>query len=215
MGIGAATVKHPTSDMLRRMAASRDVYFITHPDVRIDPQTPVPDWALSERGMARMHAALAQPWVAQLSAVYSSAERKAREAAGVLSERLGWQLRIDPDLGEVNRSSTGYLPHAEHEATADAMFAQPDVSARGWETARHAQARILEAVHAIVLADRTGGAIALVSHGAVGALLMCHLSRVPIDRKYDQPGSGGGNYFVFSYPPGAVKQGWRPIDPNP
>jgi broad specificity phosphatase PhoE len=89
------------------------------------------------------------------------------------------------------------------------------VSARGWETARHAQARILEAVHAIVLADRTGGAIALVSHGAVGALLLCHLSRVSIDRKYDQPGAGGGNYFVFSYPPGAVKQGWRPIDPNP
>jgi broad specificity phosphatase PhoE len=201
--------------MLRRMAASRDVYFITHPDVRIDPKTPVPDWSLSERGMARMHAALAQPWVSQLSAVYSSAERKARDAAGVLSERIGWQLRIDPDLGEVDRSATGYLPHHEHEAAADAMFAQPDVSARGWETARHAQARVVKAVLSIVAADRTAGAIAIVSHGAVGALLLCQLSGVPIDRKYDQPGSGGGNYFVFSCPPGAVQQGWRPIDPNP
>lgn len=194
------------------MTAARDVYFITHPDVRIDPHTPVPEWSLSERGMSRMRAALAQPWVAQLTSVYSSAEVKAREAAGVFAERLGWSLRIVPDLGEVNRSATGYLPHAEHEATADEMFANPEVSARGWETARHAQARVVEAVHDIVLADKTSGAIAIVSHGAVGALLLCHLKREAIDRKYDQPGSGGGNYFLFSYPPGSVRHDWVPIE---
>ena len=194
------------------MAGARDVYFITHPDVRIDPQTPVPEWSLSERGLSRMRAALAQPWVAQLTSVYSSAEVKAREGAGFLAERLGWSLRIVPDLGEVNRSATGYLPHAEHEATANEMFANPELSARGWETARGAQARVVEAVHDIVLADKTSGAIAIVSHGAVGALLLCHLKRVAIDRRYDQPGSGGGNYFVFNYPPGTVRHDWRPIE---
>lgn len=159
-----------------------------------------------------MRAALAQPWVAELTSVYSSAEVKAREAAGFLSERLGWSLRVVPDLGEVNRSATGYLPHAEHEATADAMFANPDVSARGWETARHAQTRVVEAIQEIIAADRSSGAIAIVSHGAVGAFLLCHLKRVSIDRKYDQPGSGGGNYFVFSYPTGTVRHDWRPIE---
>ena len=33
------------------------VYFITHPDVLIDPAVPVPEWPLSPRGRARMQAA--------------------------------------------------------------------------------------------------------------------------------------------------------------
>jgi hypothetical protein len=39
------------------------VFFITHPDVVIDPSVPVSDWPLNERGRARMHALTAQPWV--------------------------------------------------------------------------------------------------------------------------------------------------------
>src|SRR5262252_4934510 len=108
------------------MSAPRDVYFITHPDVRVDPGTPVPDWSLSELGLARMRAGLAQPFIARLTAVYSSAERKAREGALLIAERLGATLRVQPDLGEVDRSATGYLRHAEHEAAANEMFAQPD-----------------------------------------------------------------------------------------
>jgi broad specificity phosphatase PhoE len=194
------------------MSSTRDVYLITHPDVRVDPQTPVPDWSLSERGLSRMRAGLAQPWIAKLSVVYSSAERKAREGAGVIAERLGASLRVDPDLGEVDRSATGYLPHAEHEATANEMFANPELSARGWEKARDAQQRIVEAIHTLVAGDRTAGSIAIVSHGAVGALLLCHLANLPIDRKHDQPGAGGGNYFQFRYPPGQLVHGWQPFD---
>jgi hypothetical protein len=32
------------------------VFFITHPDVAIDPAVPTPDWLLNERGRARMYA---------------------------------------------------------------------------------------------------------------------------------------------------------------
>ncbi|HKP57333.1 MAG TPA: histidine phosphatase family protein [Polyangiales bacterium] len=190
---------------------ARDIYFITHPDVRVDPQTPVPDWSLSPRGLARMRSGLAQPWVAQLTSVYSSAERKAREAGEVIAERLGAQLRIVPDLGEVDRSATGYLPHEEHEATADAMFANPGVSARGWETARHAQARIASALQEVLERDRTSGSIAIVSHGAVGAFLLCWLTKQPISRERDQPGTGGGNYFAFRVP-GGLSHGWQRFD---
>lgn len=194
------------------MSVSRDVYFITHPDVVVDPQTPVADWSLSERGLSRMRAGLAQPWVATLATVYASAERKARDGAGIVAERLGSHVRIQPDLGEIDRSATGYLPHAQHEATADELFANPDVSARGWEKARDAQARIVEAVHTLVTTDRSAGAIAVVSHGAVGALLLCHVAKLAIDRKHDQPGNGGGNYFRFSYPPAELVHGWRTFD---
>ena len=39
------------------------VYFITHPDVLIDPTVPVPEWRLNARGIARMRAMLTQSWV--------------------------------------------------------------------------------------------------------------------------------------------------------
>lgn len=174
------------------------VYFITHPEVRVEPERPVPEWSLSERGLARMQAALSLPWVRDLTAVYASEERKAIEGAELLAHALKLPVRTRAALGELDRSATGYLPHAEHEATADELFARPAESARGWETANAAQARIVSAVFEVVAADGGSGAVAIVSHGAVGAFLLCHLSACQIARKHDQPGSGGGNYFVFT-----------------
>ena len=47
-------------EILRPMATG---YFITHPDVIIDPERPIERWALSPRGRERMQALLSQPWV--------------------------------------------------------------------------------------------------------------------------------------------------------
>lgn len=49
------------------------IHVITHPDVVIDPAIPVTDWPLSPQGLRRMHALAAQPWVAQIGSVWSSA----------------------------------------------------------------------------------------------------------------------------------------------
>jgi broad specificity phosphatase PhoE len=57
------------------------VHFITHPEVIIDPAVPVPDWPLSPIGMRRMRLALDRPWLARVRSVFSSAERKAMDAA--------------------------------------------------------------------------------------------------------------------------------------
>ena len=40
------------------------VYFITHPDVVMDPSVPIQRWPLSERGRARMQRVLELPWAA-------------------------------------------------------------------------------------------------------------------------------------------------------
>ena len=190
------------------------VYFITHPEVQVEPARPVPQWSLSERGLSRMRATLSLPWVRDLTAVYASEEQKAIEGAEVLAHALQLRVQKRAALGEVDRSSTGYLPHAEHEVTADELFARPNMSARGWETANAAQARIVSAVSELIAADSSSGAIAIVSHGAVGAFLLCHLTPAVIERKHDQPGSGGGNYFVFTRGM-ALVQGWQrlPLPP--
>src|SRR6185312_226344 len=118
------------------------VFFITHPDVLIDPVVPVPDWPLNAHGVARMRAMLEQDWVSTIVRVASSTERKAIDGAEILAAHLGLVPVTHPGLGENDRSSTGFLPKSEFEATADAFFAQPEISMHGWERAVDAQARI-------------------------------------------------------------------------
>ena len=189
------------------------VFFITHPDVVIDPDMPVPDWRLNERGRARMWAMIAYPWIRGVRLIFASGERKARDAALILADRLGLSgYTIIDDLGENDRSATGYLANQEFEATADAFFAHPQESVRGWEPAIAAQTRIVGAVEKI-LSQPGNGDLAIIGHGGTGTLLYCHLAGLPIDRRYDQPATNGGNWFAFDCTSRQLlDHGWRSID---
>jgi broad specificity phosphatase PhoE len=188
------------------------IHFITHPEVIIDPAVPVPNWPLSPAGMRRICSALERSWLAGVRSVFSSAERKAMDAAGLVAERLGLNPIVVEDLGENDRSATGYLPKAEFEAVVDEFFARPEDSVRGWERAVDAQRRIVHAVERIISMAPAEGDIAIVSHGGVGALLLCRLKGVPIDRSGSQPGEGGGNVFSFDGSSRRLLSGWRRIE---
>jgi len=188
------------------------IYFITHPEVVIDPDIAVTDWSLSELGLLRIQSLLRQSWVDDITSLYCSTEKKAEDGAEVVASALDLSMVQLDTLGENDRSATGYLPSAEFEQVADQFFSEPDVSTRGWETARAAQSRIVGAVRKIIDEDSSTGSIAIISHGAVGALLYCYLASCNIDRKYDQPGAGGGHYFAFERQSRALVHGWRQID---
>ncbi len=158
-----------------------------------------------------MRAALARPWVRRISTIYCSSERKAIDAAAILAEGVGVGFDVHAGLGENDRSSTGYLPRVEFEALADAFFARPNESVRGWERAVDAQARIVGAVDAVLRAAG-GGDVAIVSHGAVGALLLCALEGLAIDRGQDQPPGNGGYFFPFDFHTRLLRHGWTAID---
>lgn len=186
-------------------------HFITHPEVAIDAAVPITEWPLSPRGVARTRLLAARPAMARLRAIVSSTERKATETAAILAAPLALPVPTFEGLGENDRSATGYLPRIEFEATADLFFAHPETSIRGWERAVDAQARIVAAVEA-ALAQAAPGDAAIVAHGGVGALLLCHLTGAPISRAADQPGEGGGNLFTFDRETRALVAGWRPIE---
>ncbi len=190
----------------------RTVFFITHPDVEIDPAVPVPLWPLSARGRARMQAALERPWVRRIRAIHCSTERKAIDAATILANGLGLEFCTHAALGENDRSATGYLRKEEFEGVADAFFANPTESVRGWERAVDAQARIVAAVDVLVKAAPASGDIAIISHGGVGALLLCALEGLPISRTQDQPPGNGGYYFPFDLASRLPRHGWAAID---
>ena len=215
------------------------VYYISHPDVVKDPAVPVPRWPLSARGRARMTAMLARPWVAGLGAVYCSDEQKALDGAAILAGHLGLKPVALAGLGEVDRSSTGWLLEEEH-AAARQLFARPEDSVRGWETAVQAQARIVRAIDAVLrhAADQGSGragekeplslyspslrraavppaSLAIVAHGAVGTFYLCHLKGVPISMDESQPGRDGGHYFCFEADGRRLVHGWTRIEPEP
>lgn len=184
--------------------------FITHPEVEVDPARPVHRWHLSPVGIARAREFAESGAVDGVGAVWASAETKAIEAAGILAGRLGLGISVEPALGENDRSATGFLPPDEFEHAADAFFAQPEQSVRGWERAVDAQARVLAAVRRIV-AGHEAGDLAVVAHGAVGALVLAALQASPISRRWDQPFQG--HLWRARLPELAVLHGWREIAP--
>jgi broad specificity phosphatase PhoE len=192
----------------------RLVRYLTHPQVEIDPAIPVPSWGLSAVGQARVRALVEAGWLAGTTAVVSSGERKAIETASPIAAALGVDVEIREAMHENDRSATGFLPPAEFEATADAFFAQPLVSIRGWERAIDAQARIVREAET-VLAREAAGDVLFVGHGAAGTLLFCHVAGLEISRAHDQTGGGGGNYFTFARADRRILHPWRPMEAAP
>ncbi len=184
--------------------------FLTHEEVEIDPDVPVPDWGLSVEGVARHTRFAANSALDGVRAIYASTERKAREAAALMADPRGLTVRMQADLGENDRSATGYLPPELFWPVVDQFFAEPDRSVRGWETARDAQRRIGRAIRA--LSDRApAGDILFVAHGGVVALLRCALLGIEITRSQGQPHPGGGCWFAFDRADGGTPTEWSAI----
>lgn len=185
--------------------------YITHPNVDIDPHVPVPEWALSPLGRRRATLMLDQPWVASIDRIVSSGETKALETAELIGIRLGLPVDVRPSSGETDRTATGYVESERHELLADRFFAEPHLSADGWERAIDAQARIIDVLDDVLHEpNEAAGDVAVVGHGAVGTLLMCHLDGRPIARVHDQPGQG--HYWSYDRSQDRLLHGWRPID---
>ena len=174
----------------------------------IAPDEEITSWRLSPSGLMRARHFSESKVLSNVSAIWSSAERKAVETAQCLSNRSALKIQIDPRLGENDRSATGFLPPEDFERAADAFFADPDQSINGWERALDAQKRITSALRDITT-THPGGDLAIVSHGAVGTLLWCHLMGFPISRAYDQHSQG--HYWTAPLSDLRPRSSWRSI----
>lgn len=183
--------------------------YLTHPQVTVDPSRPVPRWSLSAEGRGRAELFARGALARDFSVIVSSDETKAVETADIVAAATGAGVHVLPGLHENDRSATGFLPPHEFERMADAFFAEPLASIRGWERAADAQARIVAAV--TCASSAFAGPILFVGHGAVGTLLMCHAGGLAISRRHDQR-PGGGCLFRFDLEPPAVVHPWRPLE---
>lgn len=189
--------------------------FVTHPQVRVSAEIPVPRWGLSEIGRARATSLLGHRWIGSVGRVVSSGETKALETAAIVSAATGIPIEVREALHENDRSSTGFVPPDRFEVLADAFFAHPDESVEGWETASFAQRRVVEAT-ADLFEPPHASDVLVVGHGATGTLLLCDLLGCPIARAEDQVGGeaapGGGNHWAYDLTRRVVLHRWRPIE---
>lgn len=186
------------------------IFFLTHPEVVIDPAVPIPRWPLSDVGKRRMERFVGDPVSGGVASVHSSDEQKALDGARIAASALDVPHRIDPELGENDRASTGYLPPPEFWGVVAEFFARPDESVRGWERARDAQARIVRAV-ARAAREAPAGDLLIVSHGGVGALLTAKLSEVEIGQEGRPQHPGGGCWLEIDRETLTITRSWQAI----
>lgn len=184
--------------------------YLTHPEVLIDANTPIPEWGLSEIGRQRTLQFRHAHALRQTRSIISSGERKALETADILAIKLGVEVTVRELSHENDRSATGFLEPSEFQSVADEFFAAPTRRVRGWEKALDAQQRIVGQAKQVIRQFPEGD-ILMVGHGGVGTLLFCHLAALKIDRKHDQIG-GGGNVFAFDLDERLIVHSWLPME---
>jgi broad specificity phosphatase PhoE len=185
--------------------------YVSHPQVEMDPDIPVPQWRLSARGRERATGFAQAVLVKGIKRIVTSDETKARETAAILGQALGIEPEVVHGMGEIDRRVPGYVPAEKFEELANLCFAKPHESAEGWEKAIDAQARIAKAVDAVLAGHDATRPIAFVGHGGVGTLLKSHLGHRPISRAGDQP-LGGGNAYMVRLSDRLLLGDWMPFE---
>ena len=165
-------------------------FYLSHPEVCIDPAVPVPAWGLAPLGRERVVGVRDAAWIAGCRRIVTSAERKAMETAELVAAASGVPIDVRPAMHENDRTATGFLPPPEFESVADRFFAEPEASVRGWERAADAQRRICREFDSLLASHDAARPMLIVGHGGVGTLLYCRLAVQPIDRRFDQARAG-------------------------
>lgn len=187
--------------------------YVSHPEVAIDPKIDVPNWGLSPVGRARAEAFTQKFKLANSVPTFSSTERKAMELAKILQPSATMRTARE-EMGENDRSATGFLPSSVFESHVEQFFAHPERSYNGWERAIDAQKRIHQAVKTAIEA-MPDSKIVFCGHGGVGTLLKCALDDRMITQSEDQRllgHAGGGNCFAFDLDRLSLLCDWTPME---
>ncbi len=189
---------------------ARTLRYLTHTKIDADPGVGVARWRLSEDGRRRLDPI---DWASALedtSAIYSSAQTRALETAGLLARELDIPLFVRADMREADRGTADFVDPKDFGRIMDDFFAHPEESVMGWEPAANAQERVLASANAAI-AEQAEGDLLLVGHGTVGALLYCHWAGVPISGEHRQT-EEGGNYFACDLEAARIVHGWQPLE---
>ncbi len=187
------------------------VRYLTHPQVQIDPDVPVPQWGLSPLGRARIEAIANAAWLSRTTQIVASGERKAIETAEILARPRGIMIEIRKPMPR-ERSLRHRLPAAarvrrgREPVFRGAACERSRLGARGRCAGPHRSRGRSRAARAIVRATLSSSAMAPSARCCSATMPAC-----PIDRVHDQ-GPGGGHVFTFVKEGRRVLHAWRRME---
>ena len=129
----------------------------------------------------------------------------------MLADAARLPVAVDEELGENDRSATGFLPPAEFESVGRRVL-RPARRQRARVGAGRGRAAPHRRRGRRVAAAATGD-VAVVAHGGVGALLLCSLARGADRPACGQPGQG--SWYRFDATTREAAHGWRRLDGAP
>jgi broad specificity phosphatase PhoE len=139
------------------------------------------DRPLNKRGREQAEALAERLADVELTAVYSSDLRRARDTAAVVAERRALEVRTGPELREVDVGSWAGLTRAEAEARFPEAFARWQEGHPGWEDGESYEAmtaRVVRAAREIAAAEPDGPVLVVTHAGPIRAL---HAAALGID----------------------------------
>lgn len=142
------------------------LHLVTHAHTRQEPAVDARGWVLSEMGVQQAQALAEAAFWADVEQVVISSEPKTRLTAQPVVARYGLPVRMDARLDELRR--VGWIE--AYGETVRQVFAHPQRSIGGWESAADAQTRCVAAVDDLMVRF-AGGNVAIVGHGLTLSLL--------------------------------------------
>ena len=152
-------------------------YFLRHGETKVDKDTPISKWALSEAGESQAKRFAQEGLFKDVDLVFSSTEDKAYKTALPIAESLGKEVIKLEEIVELNRDEGEFLQEEEYERTVKQCLENTDQSFNNWETANHALERFSRKI-ADLDREYENKKILVVGHGFTINLYFAKLLRV-------------------------------------
>jgi broad specificity phosphatase PhoE len=151
--------------------------FIRHAAPDIDPEVPSKRWRLSRAGRASSRSLANRLKDFEIATIVTSVESKAKETGEIIADELGILCLVRQGLQENDRQGVEIVDEDAYRALIAKVFAQPDRTVMGRETAHMASDRFHRAI-LDALGEAPGETIAVVAHGVVMSLFVSRFNSI-------------------------------------
>ncbi|MEM7534004.1 MAG: histidine phosphatase family protein [Chloroflexota bacterium] len=146
------------------------LYLVRHAHTQINPDTNAREWGLSEKGIVQAQKLLSHEFWEQVDHIFLSSEEKTFLTVQPVLETYDIPTTIDARFDELRRS--GWTD--DYLAQVTEVFAHPDKSISGWDSATSALTRFRQGIDAIVN-SHSHETVAVVGHGLTMSLYRAYL----------------------------------------
>lgn len=159
-------------------------YFLRHGETKVDKNTPVSKWILSEKGVEQAKRLVSEGSFDDIDIIFSSAEEKAYQTAKPVAEKLKKTITRLPEINELDRDKGKFMEPEEYEKTIKQCLENPEESFNNWETANHALERFSRKISDLDK-EYENKKILVVGHGFTINMYFSKLLGV-LDKVYDR-----------------------------